>query len=225
VSTYRGRKITGVELPWRGSIDIVVRQSRFFDSVLALAGLPKSEEWTKILQLSKQYDIPVIWERARPSVLENDVAALLTGLAFSGRSRKLTLIQQFFKFHDLKAGLRGRPRLHPRELTDTVRGIRVDKLIAELAEGFAIKQRAKRTGGFASGHEPISAELKARGYGDQETVAILQGATPQDAALRLYFARFGKRENVTPKGIQNSYAAYKHRKSGPSHRDVPTTHQ
>jgi hypothetical protein len=208
-NTYDNRELTGVELPWRGSIGIVGRQTRFYDSVEALAELPKREELPKILQASRRVGIPSIWNRARPSALESSAAALLTALAFSGRKQWVPLIRQFFKTHGLKVGLRGRPRLHPRQLKHMVRGIEIDHMVARLQKGFETRTRLRRLGGFNSGDEEIAAKLKTQGYSQSETDVIVRGATLQDAACRLYHATTGKRENVKLDAIRNSYAKYK----------------
>jgi hypothetical protein len=221
VSTFDGQESMGVKVLSRGSIRTAARQTRFYDKVLALAELPKPNELPKILQVSHQSGIPSIWNRARPSPLENSAAALLTALTFCSRKERLPLIRQFFKIHGLKVGLRGRPRLHPTQIKATLRGIQIDGLKARLQAGVAIKAEIKRTEEYESGDEFLTAKLQEAGYDQVEIDAIRDGKTLQDAALRLYFARFGKRENVTLKGIQNSYAAYKQRTSDTSHQDVP----
>lgn len=213
---------TGVELPWRGSISIVAIQTKFFDSILAMAELSKPEELPKILQASHQAGIPSIWNRARPSSLENAAAALLTALAFCRRDQRIPLIRRFFKEYGLKTGLRGRPRLHPRESKAMVRGIQIDKLIERLSNGFLAKAARKQAGGFESGDEQILSELETLGYDGRERGAILKGTTVQDAAFHLYDATVGKLENVTLKAIQNSYAAYKRLGSNASHREINT---
>jgi hypothetical protein len=208
-STFDGRELLGVELPWRGSIRTVGRQTGFYDSVLALSELPKPEDLPVILRLSQQSGIASIWNRVRASRLENDAAALLTALAFSGRKQWVPLIRQFFKIHDLRVGLRGRPPLHATQIKAMVRGIQIDDLMARLSKGFQIRTQLKLAGGFSSDEELVATELKIQGYNQAEIDAIVRGATLQDAAVCLYHATTGKRENVTLDAIRNSYARYK----------------
>jgi hypothetical protein len=226
---WNDRVYIGVDLPWRGSIEIVARQSRFFDQILALAELPGHAEWPKILAASHQYGIPSIWNRVRPSPLESSAAALLTALAFTNPKEWVRLVNTFFKSQNLTPGsLRGRPRVHPRDMKDMNRGIQIDKLMVRLEKGFEIKLSAKQGGGFASGDEQVAEELRTPGYCSDEIKAILKGKTLQDAGYQLYMAINGATENVTPKGIRNSYARYKllsgpnplfHRRSSHSSKD------
>lgn len=206
---WNGRAYIGVDLPWRGSAKIVARQSRFFDQILALAELPAREQWPTILAVSQRYGIPSIWNRARPSLLENNLAALLTGLAFSNHRDWPRLIRTFFKQHNLTIGFRGRPMLDPGAVKDIGRGIQIDKLMAKLQEGFQIKLIAKRSGGFGSGDEQTAKKLSELGYVDEEIKETLKSKTLQDAGCGLYFALNGGRENVSLKGIRNSYSRYK----------------
>jgi hypothetical protein len=204
-----GQVLVGVDLPWRGSIKVVAKQNGFFDQILALAELPASDRWPEILAVSRRSGIPSIWRRARPSLLENNAAALLTGLAFSNQRHWPRLIKSFFRDNNLTAGLRGRPTLHPGEVKDMRRGVQIDKLKAKLQEGFQIKLKAKRGGGYASDDGQLAKDLRNRGYGYREIETILKSKTIQDAACRLYWEIDDEKENVSLKGIRNSWARYK----------------
>jgi hypothetical protein len=208
---WNDRVFTGVDLPWRGSPEIVATQGRFFDQVLALAGIPEHDQLPKILAISEQHDMPLIWRRARLSPLENSAAAVLTALAFTHHKDWPQLIKAFFKSHNLSAGLRGgRPRLHPRDMKDMDRGIQIDNLIARLEKGFEIKLSAKRVGGFASGDEQTAVKLRDLGYDGKEIKEILKSKTLQDAGCRLFLAIPRKNgESVDLHTIRNSYARYK----------------
>jgi hypothetical protein len=196
---------TGVQLPYRG--DIVARQVRFYDEALALAELPKPDEWRALAQVSMQSGIGSILRRSRPSHLESGAAALLTALAFSGRRQWVQLIRQFFKNHSLKVGLRGRPRIHPKQHKDVLRGILIDRLIARLDGGWRAK--LKHGVGTNRSSEALEDELKAQGYDSREVQVIFKAKTIQDAACHLYCATDGKKENIELKGVRNSYARYK----------------
>jgi hypothetical protein len=218
---FGDRAFVGVDLPWRGLIKTVARQIHFFDQILALAELPEFEQWPNILAVSQRYSIPSMWRRVRPSLLENNAAALLTALAFSSRTQKLQLISDFFKAHGLTQDLRGRPCLRTEETKDIVRGIQIDKAIAQLQQGFHIKLRAKKRGGFGSGNERISSKLRSLGCDETEITATLDGRTLQDAGCRLYLATTGRSdENITLKSIRNSYARYKRARTAKSVRSV-----
>jgi hypothetical protein len=206
-----GRVAVGVDLPWRGSVAIVARESRLFDQIMKMAELPEPEQWSNILAVSQRYNIPSIWSRVRPSLLESNAAALLTALAFSNQKDWPGLIVEFFKAHKLTHGLRGRPVLNPRARTDTIRGIRIDELIAHLRKGYQVKLTAKRKGGFASGDEQVVKELSKYGYTTKAAQAILKSRTLQDAGCRLYLELHKAGENVSLMAIRNSYARYKFR--------------
>jgi hypothetical protein len=212
-----GRVYIGVDLPWRESIELAAKQSRLFDQILALAELPPCEEWPKILALSQKYGMPSVLRRARPSVLENNVAALLTALAFSNHRDWPRLIRDFFKIHSLAGGLPGRPHVHPAMLRDVVRGVQIEKLVEKLRDGFQIKSRAEERGRCGDNGEGLSVRLKSLGYDEKERKAILKGKTLQDAACRFYHSIYGGAENCELKAIQNSYATYKRlRRSEPT---------
>jgi len=218
---WNGRVYIGVDLPWRESLEIVARQNRLFDQILELAELPERDQWTKILAVSQRYGIPSIWNRVSPSPLESNAAALLTGLAFTNHKDWPRLVRTFFKAHNLTPGLlRGRPRLHTRDAKDMNRGLQIGKLIEQLEEGFEIKLSAKQGGGFANDDEQVAKELRTHGYGDREIEAMLKSKTLPDAGCRLYFAINKAKENVSLKGIRNSYARYKllSRTNPPFHR-------
>ncbi len=99
--------------------------------------------------------------------------------------------------------------LDPGAVKDIGRGIQIDKLMAKLQEGFQIKLIAKRSGGFGSGDEQTAKKLSELGYVDEEIKETLKSKTLQDAGCGLYFALNGGRENVSLKGIRNSYSRYK----------------
>jgi hypothetical protein len=206
---FGGRAFVGIDLPWRGSPKIVARVSRFFDRILEMAELPEPEQWAMILAVSQRYSIPSIWSRVRPSLLENNAAALLTALAFSNRKDWPKLIIAFFKAHKLTHGLRGRPVLNSRDRTDSLRGIQIDKLITKLRNGYQSKSTAKRKGGFASGDEQVAEQLTNHGYSAKQTQTILESRTLQDAGCRLYLELHKGEENVSLMAIRNSYARYK----------------
>lgn len=208
---WNGRTYIGVDLPWRERVEIIAQQNRFFDQVLAMAELPEHHEWPEILAVSQRYGIQSIWNRVRPSPLESNAAALLTGLAFTNHKEWVQLVRTFFKAHNLTpSSLRGRPRLHPRDVKDMTRGLQIGKLIEQLEEGFEVKLSAKKGGGFASDDEQVAKELKTHGYGDKEVKATLKGKTLQDAGCRLYLAVSCETDaTVALHTIRNSYARYK----------------
>jgi len=204
-----GQLYVGVDLPWRWSGEIVGRQNRFFEQILAMAELPQPEAWATILTLSRQYGIPSIWTRARHSLLETNAAALLTALAFSNRKHWPRLVSEFFSAHHLKPGLRGRPRLDPKIAKDVLRGIQIDRLATKLQKGLRATFGAKQSGDDSISDDKLTGTLRRLGYDDREIKAILQSRTPQDAGCRLYYALNRQTENVTLKAIRNSYARYR----------------
>ena len=219
-STYEGRTLTGVELPYRDkTVEIVARQSKFYDEVLSLAELPGPEEWRKILEVSEQHGIPSIWRRSRASVLENGAAALLTALAFSNQKEQTRLIQDFFKSYGLNPGLRGRPRLHLGQTRDLNRGIQIDRIMTRLQEGFQLK-RAVLSEHDGSVEQYRETQLRRLGYDNQEIASILKCSTLQSAAFLQYQKTTGKTENVDMKAIRNSYSRYKQVRDLPR-RSVP----
>ena len=200
-----GQMLPRIEHVWPGTIEQLGNRSHYFDKVLALAELPKPGDLPLILALSRGANIPSIERRAQPSPLEENAAALLTALAYSGRENWVTLVSEFFRAHGLEVKLRGRPRMHPKECTDAVRGIEIDHAKERLREGFRIKQRGIRKGGFASDDE-IANALRIEGYNAAEVEALLDAKTLQDAACRCYQ---GKARNTGLQGVRNSYSRYK----------------
>jgi hypothetical protein len=210
-SSYKGRKTTTVEFPYRDSIELVAAQNRFYDSILTLAELPPQNEWPRILALSQQASIPSIWQRVRPSPLESNAAGLLTALAFSSRKHRGYLIAQFLKAHSLVVDLRGRPRVAPRKAMVNVRGIQIQKIMDRFQEGFVTVDQARGTRRFSSNPTVITTNLKKKGYNDLEVRTLLAAKSLQDAACK-YFAR-NNHELSGHKGAlklaQNAIAAYK----------------
>ena len=154
-------------------------------------------------------NMPCIWERARPSKLEAMATALITVLAFSGREHWVSVIRTFLKNYGLEVKLRGRPRIHPTESRDLIRGMVIDRVIERLRAGFEIQRQARLKGGYSSGNEDIRSALKLEGHSDLETKAIVQARTLQDAACRYYYYAKTKQETVILKGVRNSYSRYK----------------
>jgi gamma-glutamylcyclotransferase len=199
---YNGKQFVGAQLSMSGDrIDTVARQVRFFDSVMALAELPKMEELPGILAQSQQSGITAIWTRARPSPLESNVTAFLTTLAFSNHNDWVRLVRQFFKAHSLKVGTRGRPPLHRAQQKHMTRGFLIDGMIERLGPGVLAKLAD-------SGDEPIEVVLTGMGYSSQEIQVILQAKNPRDAGCRLFYATMKHIEHVDLKTIRNSYARY-----------------
>jgi gamma-glutamylcyclotransferase len=199
---YNGKQFVGAQLSMSGErIDIVAKQVRFFESVMALAELPDMEELPGILAQSQQSGIAAIWTRARPSPLESNVTALLTNLAFSNHNEWVRLVRQFFKAHSLKVGTRGRPPLRRAQQKHMTRGILIDRMIERLEPGILAKLAD-------SGGEPIRVVLSGMGYSSQEIQVILQAKTPRDAGCRLFYATMKQIEHVELKTIRNSYNKY-----------------
>jgi hypothetical protein len=209
-TSQNGRMLPRIEHAWPGTIEQLGERHHFYDKVLALGELPEPGDWPPILALSEEAKIPSIWRRANPSPLEENAAALLTALAYSGREYWVTLILAFFRALDLEVKLQGRPRAaHPRERIDFVRGIEIDHAKEKLREGFRIKQRAKRKGGFTSDDQEIARALQQKDYDDTEVKALLVATTLQDAACRYYLATKGKALNIELQSVRNSYSRYK----------------
>lgn len=195
-----------VERPWR-SIEALRREMRFHDRLLSLAGLPANDKLPRILEASNTYHLPEVWRRASFSALENEFLAVVDVLISSPERQWVSSIKSFLAHHGWRADLRGRPRVHPADLTDIRRGRSIDQINLRLGQGFALKLVEKRKGGYLSDDDRIEGKLLKLGYSAAEVKAILRGRTLDSAACN-YYQQTTER-SVRPKSIQNSYQSYK----------------
>jgi hypothetical protein len=146
-----------VEKPWR-TFKGFRKEQQFEEHLTSLAGLPSGDRLAAILEVAKQNQLPEIARRAVLSPLENEFLNLIAALIAEPRKSWNRLMSNFLKAHRSEAELRGSPKKRPLEMTDRRRGEKIDEIMPQLKEGFALKSKEKKNIGYLSSNEVIESK-------------------------------------------------------------------